>query len=98
MSTNEPKWTPGPWTVGREIFDNYGLPESVITALDGRATVGVALDFGGNNQHWREANARLITAAPDLYDVVAYAVKGPGFDSETFEKMARAALSKALGE
>ena len=62
------KHTPGPWEVSGEIFDNDGQPETAIQALNGAATVAVALEFGQNNPHIREANARLIAAAPDLLE------------------------------
>lgn len=58
--------TPGPWEAAVEIFDNEGYPETAIQALNGSATVAVALEFGQNNPHMREANARLIAAAPEL--------------------------------
>lgn len=59
--------TPGSWEVALEIFDNGGIPETVIQALNGRAAVAVALEFGPNNPGMRDANARLIAASPDLY-------------------------------
>jgi hypothetical protein len=60
------KHTPGPWAVAVDIFDNDGMPETAIQAMNGGATVAVALDFGLNNPDMRQANARLIAAAPDL--------------------------------
>jgi hypothetical protein len=58
--------TPGPWAVAVEIFDNDGMPETAIQAMNGGATVAVALDFGRNNPDMRKANACLIAAAPCL--------------------------------
>jgi hypothetical protein len=68
--------TPGPWEVAIEIFDNDGMPETAIQAINSGATVAVALDFGPNNPNMRTANARLIAAAPDLLDALkdAYAL------------------------
>lgn len=60
MSTNH---TPEPWSFSiEEVFDNDGVPESVIRGIDGRACVAVAIDFGPNNPGMREANARRIVA------------------------------------
>lgn len=58
--------TPGPWEVADGAFDNEGCPETVIRGWSGRACVAVALDFGANNPLMREANARLIAAAPEM--------------------------------
>ena len=62
--------TPGPWNVAESYIDMLddgpGAPETVIRGMDGEAVIAVALDFGSNNPTWREANARLIAAAPDL--------------------------------
>lgn len=55
--------TPEPWSFSiEEVFDNDGVPESVIRGIDGRACVAVAIDFGPNNPGMREANARRIVA------------------------------------
>jgi hypothetical protein len=56
------KYTPEPWNIAEEAFDNYGYPESVIRGIDGRAAIAVTLDFGDNNPEMREANARRIVA------------------------------------
>lgn len=54
--------TQEPWAVSHEVFDNDGVPETVITGLDGRAAIAVTIDFGPNNPGMREANARRIVA------------------------------------
>ena len=56
------KFTPGPWTVEEEAFDNDGYPETVIRALGGEAGVAVTIDFGSYNPRMREANAHLFAA------------------------------------
>lgn len=62
--------TPGPWVVAVEIFDNDGVPETAIQALNGAASVAVALEFGPNNPQMRAANARLIAAAPMMLEAL----------------------------
>lgn len=54
--------TPGRLNVAVEIFDNDGMPETVIQGLGAAASVAVALDFGANNPCMREANARRLVA------------------------------------
>ncbi|OQS36793.1 hypothetical protein B0T40_10420 [Chromobacterium haemolyticum] len=53
--------TPEPWRVG-ETYDNDGHLETVISAMGGRASVAIALDFGANNPEMRNANCRRIVA------------------------------------
>jgi hypothetical protein len=55
---------PGPWFVA-ETDDNEDYPETVIRGMDGAAGVAVAIDFA-KMPGVREANARLISAAPEL--------------------------------
>ena len=73
----EPKWTPGPWRVG---IDDDGNP------LSGRPCVDAAAEYdctivhfaGFVQEYWRSArgdreihaNARLIAAAPELYEAL----------------------------
>lgn len=59
--------TPGPLVVAFEIFDNLGMPETVIQALNG-SSVAVVLDFGTNNPMMREANARRLAACWNACD------------------------------
>lgn len=56
------KHTPGRLNVAVEVFDNDGVPETVIQGLGAAASVAVALDFGANNKGMREANARRLVA------------------------------------
>jgi hypothetical protein len=71
------KHTPGPWEVGplanRE--DGNGNDERVIETYDGGPTIATAWpmadDFNRDDAPEREANARLIAAAPDLLDLVS---------------------------
>ena len=100
--------TPGPWQVAVDIFDNDGMPETAIQAMNGGATVAVALDFGLNNPDMRQANARLIAAAPCLLDalqeltqiasVLEATCLGDSRAKENRMDRARAAIAKATGE
>jgi hypothetical protein len=96
------KHTPGPWAVAVDIFDNDGMPETAIQAMNGGATVAVALDFGLNNPDMRQANARLIAAAPDLLVALNALVAAHGSILDLREsdelKLARAAIAQATGE
>lgn len=63
--------TPGPLKVAVEIFDNDGQPETAIQALNGAATVAVALEFGPNNPHMRAGNARRLVACWNACEGIA---------------------------
>lgn len=53
---------PGKWITPLSVFDNDGVPESVIQSEDVSATIAVTLEFGPNNPRMREANAAYIAA------------------------------------
>ncbi len=101
---SERKWTKGPWVVGTDTFDNDGYSESVIAQKDGPLAVAFAIEVDVKNVDVRKHNARLIAAAPDLYEALsellpfaqqAY-VGGP--DADALLAKARAALQRAEGE
>jgi hypothetical protein len=94
--------TPGPWFVA-ETDDNEGYPETVIRGMDGIAGVAVAIDFQ-KAPGMREANARLLAAAPDLLaavreymDIMRYADDRQALIAgiRRADEMARAAVDKA---
>jgi hypothetical protein len=95
------KHTPGPWEVTVEIFDNDGVPERAIQALNGAATVAVALEFGPNNPNMRDDNARLIAAAPELLEALKYLLiagqNGAVLPRDYAYQKAIAAIAKATG-
>jgi hypothetical protein len=64
---------PGPWFVA-ETDDNEGYPETVIRGMDGIAGVAVAVDFE-KIPGMREANATLISAAPELLNAAQIGLK-----------------------
>jgi hypothetical protein len=53
---------PGPWAMNPEPFDNDGTPETIVSAMDGKAAICVTMDWGKNNPLMREANALHIAA------------------------------------
>ena len=53
------KHTPGPWTV-----DRVEMPSGPLWTIHSEATPGLLADV------WREPNARLIAAAPELLDAL----------------------------
>ena len=90
------QFTPGPWKVVRYANEFHPRIES---DLDPNCAVGEA--FVGSD--YCDANARLIAAAPDLYEVLsAIMTHHDGFFVATFElelaDQAYAALAKARGE
>lgn len=69
----ERKWTPGPWM---EIGDGYREDGIEITTSDRQANdmveiAAVEVDFEEEFDAEQRANARLIAAAPDLYEACA---------------------------
>ena len=67
--------TPGPWTVAAFDGRAVGAPHSHIVGTDGRpvayASAGRMNEADLNGAGEASANARLIAAAPTLYDFVA---------------------------
>lgn len=106
----QPKFTPGPWQYRPHEFDDWGVVKSdrftICQARDDRA-----LDQEILNQHRRDgtdpwvANARLIAAAPDLFDacrdieskIVDYEAGRINWRPDDFLMRVRAALAKAEG-
>lgn len=87
--------TPGPWFVA-ETDDNEGYPETVIRAMGGVAGVSVAVDFP-KIFGMRDANARLIAAAPDLLEALRAVVSVADRETDEFD-LAHAAIAKATGK
>jgi hypothetical protein len=90
--------TPGPW-----VWGYYGMNDEWVRTGDGEAVVPV-----GYNQSEREANARLIAAAPELLAALKRAIEvldAEGItygncDDEPLDVLnaARAAIAKAEGK
>jgi hypothetical protein len=87
-------FTPGPWTLDATRYrDGYGTRQNVLDA-QGRVVLSVPSDRAFATT---EANARLITAAPELYEALTELEDHSMLNREENE-MARAALAKARGQ
>lgn len=87
----ETKFTPGPWFISRKFVVGPRDQE------DGQSygmIVGVADVYGEN----RSADAHLIAAAPELYEVLIGAMELGGAIQMCLYDKALAALAKARGE
>ena len=94
----EHKHTPGPWTIKSNINElgncelivkkDYSLIAETFWRLDN--------DTGIRSHDEREANARLIAAAPALLEALEFAVDDPD-DVAALDK-AKAAITLATGE
>ena len=105
---DKPGYTPGPWIVTderamcRELWINVLHPDVGTVSL---AAVRPGCD-AANELGDTEANARLIAAAPEMFEALQNILLCPAIldelngDNETNNAVAkaRAALSKALGE
>lgn len=105
--SNKPKWTPGPWVV---IIDDDGNPLSgrpSVVASDELDCVIIHWD-GFVQTYWRSArgdgeihaNARLISAAPELYEALEEWLQTEDSPEAWIHcrQRARDALAKARGE
>lgn len=100
---SEQKHTPGPWITSGEINARYlrGIGDVILVRRnsqnDDRYLAMVSLDAMGDGYTVstsiaeREANARLIAAAPDLYDAIRNS------DDAHWTPAMRAAMAKAEG-
>lgn len=102
----ETKFTPGPWSFSRS--EQWGDTRFYVAQEEGApytpnysdvATL-IAETVSGEIVHIQEANARLIAAAPELFEALQRASQSAGFQYMTHETRAaiEAALAKATGE
>lgn len=90
------KHTPGPW-LARKVAGTF-LPGQIGWAIDYNEEQEQVVDYV-----YKEADARLIAAAPDLLDALENVIESWGLgllpheDSEALDQ-ARAAIAKAKGE
>lgn len=94
--------TPGPWlsTSTGEVMRGYSQPFAISQSGQPNLVAGVFGDVEGGEEV-AKANARLITAAPDLLEALADALKYAEFEGHAFRPWhdkARAAIAKARGE
>lgn len=100
--------TPGPWEVWENVISEYGIPVGPERGGVAVCDVTVANGIGVVTPETREAatsNARLIAAAPDMYDALIQAVKRIELANAEGDPIlsawlptARAALAKGKGE
>ena len=88
------KHTPGPWKVSRDYYIDAFVPESQDKDC-GYHTIAKAC---GGPDKMRKANAALISAAPDMYEVLEDLYKYKGVMSDESTERARAVIAKARGE
>lgn len=92
----EQKHTPGPWSTIDAKNLCLGYPGTVeIHAPDWDALAVVYVETCGNPSEEGEANAQLITAAPDLLEALQMLLEFPNTGPAT--TTARAAIAKATG-
>ena len=89
---SEAKHTQGPWQVYADLPSAEPNWHIVTNASRMRVIANVHIEPGNSVDR---ANARLIAAAPTMYEALRYAVDNPEFDSEEFDRIARAALAAA---
>lgn len=93
---SKPDWTPGPWVVG-SINDTAVFR---VGADQVRYTIAVAVGDHTEPDSWpaARATARLIAAAPDLYEALRELLNAlPSATTNPAIKTARAAIAKAEG-
>ena len=91
------KHTPGPWE------PDIRLAQAMVTDSNGNAIADIARhEFSATEQSYSDeciaANARLISAAPDMFDALQAIVDAFGDQDSILIDQAKAALAKAKGE
>lgn len=91
--------TPGPWTVKPEkLFNGQHVAGRSAEVVSGDCTIAKVVRFGQKPcDPISEANARLISAAPDMLAALEAVVRVADRKTVEFDA-ARAAISKAKGE
>lgn len=90
------KGTPGPWKV-KEIDDDEISEMSSTMVVAGSLVLACIGPTSYTDLKTDNANANLIAAAPDLLEALQAVVRVADRQTDEFD-MARAAISKALGE
>ena len=110
-SSPAPAWTPGPWTYQMTISSSGPVPQvqTVPVGPDGGrySTLICTLSRTGEKSGTREANARLIAAAPEMAEALRELLEdewrmspdwGPQSEREPILAKARALLARINGE
>ena len=93
------QYTPGPWTITVYPPDDYGA-EDLCAYIDGnRKHVAHCMPPDGTSTELRDANARLIAAAPELLEALKLIAnaENSALDLAYCKGIARAAIAKATG-
>lgn len=94
---SEVKHTPGPWTITVYPPDDYGA-EDLCAYIDGnRKHVAHCMPPEGTSKELRDANARLISAAPEMLEALKLIAnaENSALDLAYCKGIARAAITKA---
>ena len=90
-------FTPGPWKM-IEVAHTIGIvPQKRPKGITTRDVEDICTIEVYNDQHDAKANARLISAAPDLLEALQVVLSVADRKTVEFDK-ARAAIAKATGE
>lgn len=98
------EFTPGPWVWMTKDGNAFLVPEKTFKSDPDFANLEAIVDDGSaygeysNTIDYRSANAKLIAAAPDLYEALANLENDAGQIPEHAWNMVQAALAKARGE
>lgn len=79
---------PPPWTDD----DNRPGQEGTLNVYDANGEIIVSISDMEDCTYAEILFAKLMARAPDMYYALRYAVDNPDFDSEEFDRLARAAL------
>jgi 5,10-methenyltetrahydromethanopterin hydrogenase len=96
MTTTETTYTPGPW----KPLWSEATGEVFIAPIDAEGIAGnavAALDEMNTDHATLGANARLIAAAPDMYEALRAIVMGDHLSAREAYAMGSAAIAKAEG-
>lgn len=106
MSEKQTKWTPGPWGIGTSA-DHMPAVTVPVHRSEGSGFVVAhinRLPRMGSVHGDMDANARLIAAAPDLYEALVQMVQTYWEEAKDYEpppsmvQAAKRAIAKARGE
>ena len=89
------KYTKGPWNANFTRFSRWVVGFHITDPKHG--SLRPICEMGAMNPDEIAANARLISAAPELLEALKWAVDNPNDDAYWIEQ-ARAAIAKATGE
>lgn len=99
QAERKPDWTPGPWEAIDARWPGVWAKDRdqtvIIASSDSDATVETGV--GGYTAEERAANARLIAAAPDMYEALRMASAYMADSDKHWLSVINAAIAKAEG-